>query len=568
MNMKLSIIIPLYNCCTFIVETLESCLRQTYSNIEVIVVDDFSTDEGLEVVQNYIVDKQCTDVYIIRNECNLGMMRTVNKGIKKSTGQYIMVLGCDDLLPPDYVEKALPYLSEKTAFVFCNPYYVNECSIVTGIYQKDESIFIKSSRLLYELGKNCVIPSVGLIMDKKKLIEAGLYSTKFKNYGEWDLWIRLATLGNISFCPNVHSYYRRHSQNLTNSFKNTGTKNILEEYWRDCRKLALHVLPYSSIQKIQLKLYSWHMNGIFIGGRLMNFKKICKQTIKLCLISPIIKIRYVLALQIKINIADISETMQEILISRRSVARFGDGEFCLMRGKSIRFQDADAVLKKRLCEISKSPSKKDCMICVPYALKDMSYLNESSYEFWLKFRRNCLFSWYALLKISGQYYTTEINRPFKDFKDRTHCLRVMEQWKRVWSNQDIVIIEGKNSKMGVYNDLLDGCKSVKRIIMPDCNAWAHYDELLSAILNLVKRESLLLVSLGPTATVLAYDLSKKGYRIIDIGHIDGEYEASRKYGSNSDVRITEYDVEKNHRRVIHDRKVEDEYLNSIIYEIQ
>jgi hypothetical protein len=75
----------------------------------------------------------------------------------------------------------------------------------------------------------------------------------------------------------------------------------------------------------------------------------------------------------------------------------------------------------------------------------------------------------------------------------------------------------------MFNDLLDGAKSISRILCPARSAFDKYDEILSAF-NDISRNRIVLIALGPTATVLAYDLCKKGYQAVDFGHISEEYE--------------------------------------------
>ena len=96
--------------------------------------------------------------------------------------------------------------------------------------------------------------------------------------------------------------------------------------------------------------------------------------------------------------------------------------------------------------------------------------------------------------------------------------------KMLWNDRDIYIIEGVKTRLGVGNDLFDNCKSLHRIIGPAENAFDKYDKILDHIISLVPKSVLLIIALGPTATILAYDLSQLGYRAIDIGHVDIEYE--------------------------------------------
>ena len=95
--------------------------------------------------------------------------------------------------------------------------------------------------------------------------------------------------------------------------------------------------------------------------------------------------------------------------------------------------------------------------------------------------------------------------------------------KEIWKDRDVLICEGDQTRVGVGNDLLDGCKSIRRVICPAEDAFEKYDEILNE-LKKESKETLIIIALGPTATVLAYDLAKEGYQALDMGHFDIEYE--------------------------------------------
>ena len=95
--------------------------------------------------------------------------------------------------------------------------------------------------------------------------------------------------------------------------------------------------------------------------------------------------------------------------------------------------------------------------------------------------------------------------------------------KKIWGGRDVLMIEGEISRQGIGNDLFNNANSIKRIICPETNSFSVYGKILEAVLEFDKK-NLVLISLGPTATVLAYDLCKLGYQANDIGHTDLEYE--------------------------------------------
>ena len=98
-----------------------------------------------------------------------------------------------------------------------------------------------------------------------------------------------------------------------------------------------------------------------------------------------------------------------------------------------------------------------------------------------------------------------------------------ENLKKIWNNKKCVFVEGKQTRLGVGNDLFQNTKSIKRILAPAENAFEAYDKILEECLKQGK-ENLFLLALGPTATVLAYDLCRQGFQAIDVGHVDLEYE--------------------------------------------
>ena len=107
--------------------------------------------------------------------------------------------------------------------------------------------------------------------------------------------------------------------------------------------------------------------------------------------------------------------------------------------------------------------------------------------------------------------------------------------KQLFEGKDLLIVEGATSRSGVGNDLFDKANSIKRIICPSHNAFSKVKEIREKILE-HSEGRLILLMLGPTAKVLAYQLSQLGYRALDLGHIDSEYEWM-KMGAETKVQL-------------------------------
>lgn len=223
------------------------------------------------------------------------------------------------------------------------------------------------------------------------------------------------------------------------------------------------------------------------------------------------------------KIPSIDDTLNDIIKNKLSVSRYGDGEILLMNNKrSISFQDSDLELSRRLNEVFRSKSSKH-IVCIPDIFSGVDkYIKRTRY-IWMTF----LIKNYKQFKINSlkksNYFNAFITRPYYIFRNRSRAKEIFLKWKEVWNNREIVIIEGDKSRLGVGNDLFNNAKSIKRIICPSVNAFSKYKEILHEANNLDKSK-LILIALGPTASVLAYDLYKSGFQAIDIGHIDIEYE--------------------------------------------
>lgn len=231
---------------------------------------------------------------------------------------------------------------------------------------------------------------------------------------------------------------------------------------------------------------------------------------------------YLLKYCAKVNIKSTEETIDKIVNERYSLARFGDGELEIIYDGRITYQQRDEKLKRRLIEIIQS-MEKDILIALPKPIIDTEILTEEARCFWNEHASLNRHRWYKVINRSKTYYDTQITRLYMDYKDKNKSKILFSKIKKLWEDRDIVIIEGEKSRLGMGNDLFINARSIQRILAPSTNAFSKYDEILEKATN-VNKNKLILVALGPTATVLAFDLGKLGYQAIDIGHIDIEYE--------------------------------------------
>ena len=226
----------------------------------------------------------------------------------------------------------------------------------------------------------------------------------------------------------------------------------------------------------------------------------------------------------KIEVEDTITTFNTIIQEKKSVARFGDGEFNLLLNENLKFQKCNPRLNRKLQDVLLDKSNNsNCLICIPYVLSSLKDFTLKSRIFWIKYlaqNRNLIV---GLLSNDIKYYDAQITRFYINRSDKSKSEIYLQKWKEIWNNRTILLVEGSESRLGIGNTLFDNSKEVKRIICPSKNAFVKYDEIYTSIVN-TKGYDVCLIALGPTATVLAYELSKEGVWAIDTGNMDMEYE--------------------------------------------
>lgn len=222
------------------------------------------------------------------------------------------------------------------------------------------------------------------------------------------------------------------------------------------------------------------------------------------------------------EVQTIDETLDYILEHQSSIARFGDGEAAIMLGQSINYQKSDPKLAEELKFIFNQESSPTLVIGLQEGVKNRFSFVPDALAFWRQYLEDYEEFYLEYCK-NAWYGSTFISRPYIDFLDKSKAKSQFEKLKKLWEGRDILIVEGYASRSGVGNDLFDGANSIKRIICPSRHAYDKKDEIMEAIMNHADGR-LVLLMLGPTAKVLAYQLANKGMQAIDIGHVDSEYE--------------------------------------------
>ena len=191
-NPLVSVLIPTYNSELYIKSTLESILNQTYRNLEIVVIDDASTDNTVEIVKKYNDER----IKLFTNNKNLGISGNMNKGIKLSHGKYLAIMDADDWSYQYRIEEQVRVMEQKPTVVLCSG-HMDIC---------DENLKIKNTRT-YPLSDEKIrramvkydpISHPASIWRMSELLKTHLYSEKFPICRDYDLIVRISEFGKYA----------------------------------------------------------------------------------------------------------------------------------------------------------------------------------------------------------------------------------------------------------------------------------------------------------------------------------------------------------------------------------
>lgn len=238
---------------------------------------------------------------------------------------------------------------------------------------------------------------------------------------------------------------------------------------------------------------------------------------------------FVLRTKYRLRIMSPDQTLRYIQKHKCSIARYGDGEFDhILDLKDEGFQVRSKDLTEKLAQVLTNRDKR-LLLCIPRCFNTIEGCNEHAGTFWIEWGRkdNHHQKIVELIRsYSGKNYLfgdSQITRPYIDWVDSKRADRTFPMLKALWEGRDILIVEGDQTRLGVGNDLFDGAASVKRILAPAIGAFERCAEIKETILGHYRGE-LIILALGPTATVLAADFAAMNIQALDIGNIDIEYE--------------------------------------------
>jgi len=269
-NPLVSIIIPVYNTEKYLRESIESAINQTWQNKEIIIVDDCSSDNSLEIAKSY--ESQSIRVY--RNNKNSGQCSASNLGISKSKGDFIKFLDADDILDHDFISKCFSETIDNTLMYFsgCNDFHSpfkksNSAPYKYEFWKTMQPIdFLLSPISNMRQGGRWIIP-------KKIIHDGGFWNESLSLINDYEYFTRLCLKAReIKFIPEAILYYRQTENSLSGLRSKESFRSAIKAI-----DLSTNLLLNKENTK-RVKVYSANMYQAYIHTMYPEYTKLCQET--------------------------------------------------------------------------------------------------------------------------------------------------------------------------------------------------------------------------------------------------------------------------------------------------
>lgn len=208
---KVSVIMNVYNGSNFLEDAIQSVLSQTFTNYELVIVNDGSTDQTGQILD---IHKYDCRVVIVTNPVNIGIAASKNIAIRKSKGEYIALMDADDISEPDRLQKQMDYLDSHPDIGVVGAWsrVINDKGELLGEVMRPES---DSVILLWMLLRHCALNQPTVMLRRNLIIQAGGYNEKLSVSEDYEMWTRLASITKLSNIPEYLVRYRQHDTNIS-----------------------------------------------------------------------------------------------------------------------------------------------------------------------------------------------------------------------------------------------------------------------------------------------------------------------------------------------------------------
>jgi glycosyltransferase involved in cell wall biosynthesis len=269
-----SIVIANYNSELYIKDVLDSVAKQTYRNIEVVIVDDKSSDNSVGIINGFI-ERTDLKVIFVENKVNLGGGKTKVQGLSLASGDLIAFVDCDDYIQENAVERMVQAHceNENASLIYSDAYRLDKNGNVLGLLDKARQVSAGSS-ILYD---DCVFHFASWKKIYYDRLKSG-FSGKFNIAYDLDLYYKLEEVGKVIYINEPLYNYRVHGGNLSMGFNNLGqsvTELLIAKYEAQVRRDEVDLKMVSSMLQIAFeRVFTQGKNSVSLRQELK--KKIKK----------------------------------------------------------------------------------------------------------------------------------------------------------------------------------------------------------------------------------------------------------------------------------------------------
>lgn len=233
--MKISIITASYNYEDYIKEAIDSVLQQSYSDWELIIVDDGSEDKSLEVINAYSQKDKRIKVFTHENNINKGLAETIKLGLSNATGEYVAFLESDDIWVHNYLEEKIKIIQKysEIGLIFNSVKMFGDNDTISE-YDK---YFELSKKILNKLKfpRNIFnfmllsnfIPTFSCVMVKKDILDSCKFETLYSPWLDWALWLQIAYKSPFYYIPKDLTKWRMHKKSYINTSSKKKNNNAV-----------------------------------------------------------------------------------------------------------------------------------------------------------------------------------------------------------------------------------------------------------------------------------------------------------------------------------------------------
>lgn len=213
-----SVVMSVYNGERYLREAIESTLKQTFKDFEFLIINDGSTDSTVEILKGYKDPR----IKIINNKKNIGLTKSLNKGLRIARGEYIARQDADDVSAPERLEKEINFLEKHRDYAVVGTFVkiLNEDSEVIGLLDR----LTEDNQIRERFGTDNCITHGSAVIRKKCLLDVGFYDESIVRAQDYELWLRLSEKYRLANIPEYLYMWREHDENI--EAKHVGEQKI------------------------------------------------------------------------------------------------------------------------------------------------------------------------------------------------------------------------------------------------------------------------------------------------------------------------------------------------------